>query len=176
MQPCWKAGRENACMWHFDRQFSTLMEWTSKYVHTLSSELRARYVMKVVESGLKSDLYAIPRDMWLKVLDIVPYVQWSDMFIYHTSNSWSQWGSSAAARSLQKVVFFTTTHMRIHIRYYKSHALHLNVQWGLYEKIINTIIPSYIGKISLVCCRWHCCLCCALVTIQKATNSWYFPV
>lgn len=28
---------------------------------TLSSELRARYVVKVVESGVKSDPYAIPK-------------------------------------------------------------------------------------------------------------------
>lgn len=61
------------------------MERTSEYVHTLSSESRARYVAKVVESGLKSDPYAIPKDMWLKELDVVPCVQWSDMFIYCVS-------------------------------------------------------------------------------------------
>ena len=38
-------------------------------------------------------------------------------------------------------------------------------------KIIITTVPSYTGKISLVCCRWHCYLCCALVTIHTATNS-----
>ena len=61
------------------------MERTSEYVHTLSSESRARYVAKVVESGLKSDLYAILKDMWLKELDVVPSVQWSDMFICRVS-------------------------------------------------------------------------------------------
>ena len=25
--------------------------------------------------------------------------------------------------------------------------------------------------VSLVCCRWHCYSCCALITIQTATNS-----
>ena len=50
----------------------------------------------------------------------------------------SQWGGLAAARSLYKAVFFTTSHARIRIRYYKScenpyqyyelHVLHLDVQ------------------------------------------------
>ena len=47
---------------------------------------------------------------------------------------------------------------------------------GSYDKFIITIVPSYTGKISLVCCCWHCCLCCALVTIQTTTNLRYFLV
>ena len=31
-------------------------------------------------------------------------------------------------------------------QYYKSRALHLNVQWGSYDKIIINIVPSYTGK------------------------------
>ena len=38
-------------------------------------------------------------------------------------------------------------------------------------RMINTIIQAIPEKISLVCCRWHCYLCCALVTVQMATNS-----
>jgi len=48
---------------------------------------------------------------------------------------------------------------------------------GSYDEIIITIVPSYTGKnISVICCQWHCYSCCALVTIQMATNLWYFPV
>ena len=64
--------------------------------------------------------------------------------LYHTSISrWiygSQWGSLAAACSLLGAVFFTashvricistTSHVRICIRYCKSRALHLNMQWN----------------------------------------------
>ena len=57
--------------------------WSS--VHTLSSESRARYVAKVVESGTKNDPYTTPEDMWLKEFDVVSCVQWSDMFIYFVS-------------------------------------------------------------------------------------------
>ena len=40
--------------------------------------------------------------------------------------------------------------------------------------MIIIIVPSYTGRISLVCCRWHCYSCCTLVTIQTATSSWHF--
>ena len=62
-------------------------------------------------------------------------------------------------------------------------ASHAHCVWtcneieGSHDKIIITIAPRYISeKISLVCCCWHCYSCCALTTIQMATNSWYFPV
>ena len=70
----------------------------------------------------------------------------------------SQWGSLAAARSLSyfyyklhenpRIRISTASHVRICIRYYKSHALHLNIQKieGSYDKIIITIVPSYTGN------------------------------
>ena len=68
----------------------------------------------------------------------------------------------------------TASHVRIRIRYCKSHALRLNVQWGSYDKIITTIVPSYTGKKSLVCCRRHCYSCCALITIQTGNKVMIF--
>jgi len=53
-------------------------------------------------------------------------------------------------------------------------ASHVHCVWmcseieGSYDKIIIIIVPSYTRKISLVCCHWH------LITIQTATNLWYF--
>jgi len=67
-------------------------------------------------------------------------------------------------------------------RFVSGTASHVCCIWmcngitGLYDKIFITIVPSYTGKISLICCRWHCYSCCALVTIQTATNLWYFLV
>ena len=79
----------------------------------------------------------------------------------------------------EKICISTTSHAKISIRYCKSHKLRLtcNKIEGSYDKIIMTIVPNYITKkISLVCCRWHCYSCCTLVTIQTATNSRYFLV
>ena len=44
---------------------------------------------------------------------------------------------------------------------------------GPYDKIIITIVPSYTGKKSLVCCRLYCYSCCTLVTMSTATNEYY---
>ena len=41
---------------------------------------------------------------------------------------------------------------------------------GLYDKITITIVPSYTGKISLVCCHWHCYLCCALSQLKTVAQ------
>ena len=48
----------------------------------------------------------------------------------------------------KKLYFFNTSHMRIRIRYYKSRACILNVQWNQdsYDKIIITIVSSYTRK------------------------------
>ena len=57
--------------------------------------------------------------------------------------------------------------------YYKSRVLCLNVQWN--RRLVR-LSPQYQAipkKITLVCCHQHCYSCCALVTIQTATNSWY---
>ena len=113
---------------------------------------------------------------------------------YHThANVLESMGKPCSCTQLiKKPFFFTTSHMRIHIRYYKSHEnpyqvlqvtcvrdLHLNMQIkskaGSYDKIIITVAPSYTKKkISLIYCCWHCYSCCALVTIQMATNSLYY--
>ena len=78
--------------------------------------------------------------------------------------------------------------MRICIRYCKSREnLYqvLQVTCAVSKSAMKSkvhMIKSYhhstklYRKISLVCCHWHCYSCCALVTIQMATNLWYFPV
>ena len=67
--------------------------------------------------------------------------------------------------SHMRIHISATSHARTYIRYCNSCVLCLNVQ------------GFYTGKTtSLVCCRWHCYSCCALITIQTATNSWYFLV
>ena len=61
----------------------------------------------------------------------------------------------------------------------KSHALHLNVQWNrrfVWWNHYHHSTKLYRKKISLVCCRLYCYSCCTLITIQTATNLWYFPV
>ena len=68
--------------------------------------------------------------------------------------------------------------VRIPIRYCKSaHWVWMcNEIKGSYDEIIITIVPNYTEKLLFVCCHWHCYSCCTLVTIQMATNSWYFPI
>ena len=45
---------------------------------------------------------------------------------------------------------------------------------GLYDKTIIILSTKLCRKkISLDCCHWHCYSCCALITIQTATNLWY---
>ena len=63
----------------------------------------------------------------------------------------------------QESVSGTTSHVRCN-EIEGSH-MHYHHSTKLYRK-----------KTSFVCCRWHCYSCCALVTIQTASNSWYFPV
>ena len=77
-------------------------------------------------------------------------------------------GKPCSCMQFIKAVFFTashagiristTSHVKVRIRYYK-----VRIRYYKYQAI-----PE---KISLVCCRWHCYSCCALVTIQTATNS-----
>ena len=57
----------------------------------------------------------------------------------------------------------------------KSLTLHLNVQWSKVHmiKLLSPWYQAMPSKISLVCCRWRCYSCCALITIQTATNLWY---
>ena len=56
---------------------------------------------------------------------------WIECFIIRLTQMYvSQWGSLAATSSFWKAVFFTASHARIRIRYYKSRVLHLNVQWN----------------------------------------------
>ena len=63
-------------------------------------------------------------------------------------------------------------------QFVKSHILLLQV---MRESISGTTSPVRASecamksgkKISLLCCRWHYYSCCALVTIQTATNLWY---
>ena len=38
---------------------------------------------KVASSGLESDPYAIPDELWVSQPEKVPEVSWSDMFIYN---------------------------------------------------------------------------------------------
>ena len=82
----------------------------------------------------------------------------ADKDYYHTSNFRECMGVNSSCMQLIKAVFFTasharicistTSHVKIRIRYCKSRVLHLK-------------------KISLVCCRWHCYSCCALITIRQ---------
>ena len=95
----------------------------------------------------------------------------------------SQWGSLAAAHSLYKAVFLTTSHARIristvshariHIRYYKSRVNQEQVLQvtcaasyrAMKSKVqtIITIVSSYIEEIktSLICCHIGIVTCAA---------------
>ena len=106
----------------------------------------------------------------------------------------SQWGSLVAAYSYKKsyqvtresISVLQVTRQSVSVLQVMQESItgtasHTCCIWmcneikGSYDKIIITIVPSYTGKKkSLVCCRWHCYLCSTLVTIQTATNSWYF--
>ena len=103
---------------------------------------------------------------------------------YHTSNSRECMGVNGEALQLHSVYkkpYFLLQVVRESVSGTASHAHCIwtcNEIEGSYDKIINTIVATklYWKKISLVCCRWHCYSCCAIVTIQTATNLWYFPV
>ena len=58
------------------------MENVSEYVQTLSCEARARYIIKVLNTGLSIDPYSISNELWQKELDALPRMEWSDMFLY----------------------------------------------------------------------------------------------
>ena len=61
----------------------------------------------------------------------------------------------------------TTSHTRIHIRYYKSRALRLtcNESEGSYDEIIITIVASYTGK------NITCLLLLALLLMLRTRNN-----
>ena len=61
-------------------------------------------------------------------------------------------------------------------QYYKSHACiwTYNEIESSYDYISITIVQSYTGKLSQVCCRLYCYECTARVTMPTATNEWYF--
>ena len=57
------------------------------------------------------------------------------------------WESMGNPYSCTQVIFFTTSHTRIRIRYCHAHWIWTcNEIKGSYDKIIITIVPSYIGK------------------------------
>ena len=92
--------------------------------------------------------------------------------------------SVSVLQVMQKSVSVLHVHVQVTWKSVSGTASHGRCVWtcneieGLYDKIIITIVPGYTGKISLVCCCWHCWhySCCTLITIQMATNSWYFSV
>ena len=63
-------------------------------------------------------------------------------------------GEALQLHVVYKKLFFTTSHARIRIKYYKSRenpyqvlcALRLNEIEGSYDKVIITIVPSYNGR------------------------------
>ena len=61
------------------------------------------------------------------------------------------------------------SHPRIRIRYFNSCTLHLSVQWFVWEN-------HYHHSTKLVCCCWHCNSCCALITVQMATELWSYQL
>ena len=80
------------------------------------------------------------------------------------------------ATSHSRIRISTTSYARIHISYYNSRVLvwTCNEIEGSYDEIIITIVPNYtVKKKSLICCRWHCYSCCALVTIRSSTALYY---
>ena len=111
------------------------------------------------------------------------------MYVHLThTNVWESMGRLCSCAQYMKSCF-TASHTRIRISTKVMQELvsgttsHVHCIWtcneikGSYDKSLSpwyqaTCIPE---QISLVCCRWHCYLCCTLVTIQTATNSWYFP-
>ena len=111
------------------------------------------------------------------------------------TNVWESMGKPCSCMQFIKSrIFFNTSHTRIRIstashaririRYCKSRENPYQVLPVLCTaseramkskvKIIIAIVPSYTGKISLICCRWHCYSCYTLITIQMATNSCSF--
>ena len=105
-------------------------------------------------------------------------------YIYHTSNSRKCMGVNGEALQLHSVYKKPCFVLQVT----RESVSVLQVMWKsisgtaseralkLYDKIIITIVPSYTGKISLVCCCWHCYSCCAHITMYAATNTKYFPV
>ena len=84
----------------------------------------------------------------------------------------------------QESVWGTTSHTRICMRHYKSrenlcevHVLRLNMQWNrwfVWQNCYHHSTKLYWKKIPLICCRWHCYSCCALV-ILIWYMEWYTP-
>ena len=62
-----------------------MLQPVSEYFCALSGEAKSRYIAKVTSSGLESDPYAIPDELWVSQPEKVPEVSWSDMFIYMIS-------------------------------------------------------------------------------------------
>ena len=62
-----------------------MMEQVSEYFSLLSTEAKARYEQKVAKVGLKTDLYAMPSDLWVEEPPSVPNIAWSDLFLYMIS-------------------------------------------------------------------------------------------
>ena len=99
------------------------------------------------------------------------------------ANVWESIGKPCSCIQFNKTCIVYYKSRKNPYQYYKSREnpsqvlqVMCNEIEGSYDKIIITIVPSYTGKILLICCRWHCYSCFTLVTIQTATNSWYFPV
>ena len=63
--------RRKQVLLHGIRQNSD-MEKVSEYVQTLSCKARARYITKVLNTGLSIDPYSISNELWQKELDALP--------------------------------------------------------------------------------------------------------
>ena len=123
-----------------------------------------------------------------------PYIDWvqGNNLLYHMSNSCECMGvNGEAACSLLQVMWEFVSVLQVlwePYQYYKSRdqspyqVLQVTCASSgramknrrFIWKLITTVVLSYTRKISLICCRLYCYLCCTLVTIQTATHSWYF--
>ena len=91
----------------------------------------------------------------------------------------SQWGSIAAARSLEKPNFLlqvtreSVSVLQVTRKSVSSITSHVCASERAMKSKVKSLSPQYQAipdRISPICCCWHCYLCCTPVTIQVVTN------
>ena len=97
-------------------------------------------------------------------------MRWDDLIIIPRTrvNVWESMGKPCSCMQFKK----SSSLLQVTQESISGTASHMRCIWvcneieGSYDKIIITIVPSFPGKILLVCCHWYCYSCCTLITIN----------